>query len=62
MHDDKDFDVQQSLPSNSQDLVQDLELKTLINAMSLDDSFLSDIVTKAILNGLNSVEEVKYRQ
>lgn len=63
MYKDSDFDLQQNLPWNEQDLTQDLELNTLFNAMALDDEFLFDVARKAILGGFgNDLDTIRYRQ
>ncbi|MBE3560722.1 MAG: DNA mismatch repair protein MutS [Ktedonobacteraceae bacterium] len=63
MHHDRDFDLQQPLPANAQELTQDLELHTLFNAMALGDTFLFDVAKKAVLTGLqNDLETIRYRQ
>jgi hypothetical protein len=63
MYRDQDFDFQCQLPWNEQALIQDLELNTLFNAMSLGDAFLFEVAKKAVLCGLNSnVDTILYRQ
>ncbi len=62
MHKDKDFDIKQGLPHNSDMLMNDLELEVLLDAMSGEDDFLCDISKTAILCSLKSKEEVLYRQ
>lgn len=62
MFKDRDSDPKQPSPANETDLIQDLELKTLLNAMAQGDQFLLDICRKAILCGSNSPEEIRYRQ
>lgn len=63
MYKDRDFDLQQNLPWNEQDLTQDLELNILFNAMAGDDEFLFDMARKAILCGLrNDLDTIRYRQ
>jgi DNA mismatch repair ATPase MutS len=63
MYRDRDFDLQQNLPSNEEALIQDLELTTLFNAMALGDEFLFDTVKKAVLGGMNTdLETIRYRQ
>jgi DNA mismatch repair ATPase MutS len=64
MYKDRDFDLQEKLPSNEQALTQDLELTTLFNAMALGDKFLFDVATKAVLSGLNNnnLGTILYRQ
>ncbi len=62
MHKDRDFDLKQPLLPHQQDLMQDLELNILVNAMALGDNFLSNVIQKAILCPLYSEEDIKYRQ
>jgi DNA mismatch repair ATPase MutS len=63
MYKDQDFDLLQKLPSNEQALSQDLELKTLFNAMALGDEFLFEVAKKAVLFGLNNdLDTILYRQ
>lgn len=63
MYQDRDFDLQQKLPWNEQDLTQDLELNTLFNTMASDDEFLFDVSRKAVLCGLsNDLPTIRYRQ
>jgi DNA mismatch repair ATPase MutS len=63
MYRDRDFNLQQKLPSNEKELMQDLELETLFNAMALGDEFLFDVVKKAVLEGLNNDQDtIQYRQ
>lgn len=63
MHRDRDFDPKQALPWNGRDLIRDLELDTLLHAMSGSDEFLLDVARKALLQGLgNDVDTIRYRQ
>lgn len=79
MYRDRDFDLgqiphhgayrgrniqwQQQLPLHQRDLVQDLELDTLLRAMAGDDEFLLDVARNALLTGLsNDVGTILYRQ
>jgi hypothetical protein len=66
MHRDRDFALQQhSLFDNRldpQDLIQDLELESVFDAMARGDDFLLDIAKKAVLIGLTDVDAVLYRQ
>jgi len=58
-----DCDLNQSLPVNEQELIKDLELNTLFNAMSAGDRFIYDVVKKTVLSGLhNDPETIVYRQ
>ncbi len=59
---DRDFDPQAPFPPNTSDLVHDLELNTLFNAMALGDSFLFDISKETILTSLNDIDSILYRQ
>ena len=62
MYRDRDFDLQQELPSNQQALIQDLELSTLFDAMALGDAFLHKVARAAVLGGLNDPQAIRYRQ
>ena len=62
MYRDRDFDLQQKLPSNEQALIQDLELNTLFGAMASDDKFLFEVAEKAVLSSLNDLNTIQYRQ
>jgi len=59
---DEDFDIQRKLPSNEQELMQDLELETLLGAMALEDKVLLEVAKKVILSTLNNVGAIRYRQ
>ena len=59
---DRDFDPKAPLPVNAPDLVHDLELNTLLNAMAQGDSFLYEISKEAVLSSLNDVDSILYRQ
>jgi len=63
MHPDRDFDVQAPLPWNERELVQDLELPTLLEAMARGDQFVHDVARRALLTGWrNDPETIEYRQ
>jgi DNA mismatch repair ATPase MutS len=63
MFKDRDFDLHRELPLHEQMLIQDLELHTLFNAMSLDDAFLFEVAKQAVLSSLhNSPSIILYRQ
>lgn len=62
MYKDHDFDMKQELPINWQILAQDLELEVLWKAMSGEDEFLLDVVSKATLINLTNPDEILYRQ
>lgn len=46
---DADFDVTADLPGNSCDLIQDLELTTVLQTMAAGDKFPYDISARAML-------------
>jgi hypothetical protein len=58
----RDFDFGAGLPVGHEDLIQDLELTTLLEAMAAGDKFLSDVARKVLLTSLNDLEEIRYRQ
>ena len=62
MYQDRDFDPTLPLPVNEEDLIQDLELNTLFNAMAQGDQFIFNIVQNAILTSLNDPSVIRYRQ
>lgn len=62
LYPDRDFDMEQPLPWQAPALIQDLELTTLFNAMSLGDQFLFDVAQKAVLLSLTDLDVIRYRQ
>lgn len=62
LHEAQDFDFSAELPSNHEDLVQDLELETLFGAMANGDAFLFDIARRVVLTTLADPETIRYRQ
>lgn len=62
MYPDRDFDPEQELPPNVDDLVQDLELNVLLQAMARGDPFLFSVAKQALLCGLDDLEVIRYRQ
>jgi DNA mismatch repair ATPase MutS len=62
MYPDRDFDFQQTLPWNEQNLTQDLDLLTLLNAMAGGDEFVLEVVRKVLLLSVPTVEVVLHRQ
>jgi len=63
MHRDRDFELRRKLPFNDEELIQDLELDTLINAMAGGDKFLLEVVKQSLLSGLNNdPDTILYRQ
>ena len=60
---DWNLNPRQQLPSYERDLIQDLEVDTLLHAMAGDDEFLFDVAQKATLSGLgNDADTIRYRQ
>ena len=62
LYEAEDFDFGGGLPSGHEDLIQDLELTTLIQAMASGDKFLTDVSWKVVLACLRDPEEIRYRQ
>ncbi len=62
MHADQDLDLERELPPSADDLIQDLELGTLLRAMAAGDQFLLDVGLKAVLASLTDAEAIVYRQ
>ncbi len=58
----RDFDFTVGLPAGHQDLIQDLELVTLLKAMAADDKFLYDVSAKVLLASLSDPDVIRYRQ
>jgi DNA mismatch repair ATPase MutS len=59
---DRDFDFAAGLPPGHEDLIQDLELATLLRAMAADDKFRYDLSGKVLLACLPDPEAIRYRQ
>jgi MutS domain V len=59
---DRDFDFGADPPSGHQDLIQDLELTTLLQVMAAGDKFLYQVSAKVLLAGLDDPEAIRYRQ
>jgi hypothetical protein len=62
MHKDRDVDLQREPPANQADLVQDLELETLFEAMAAGDQFLLEVAGKTVLASLGDPKAITYRQ
>jgi hypothetical protein len=62
LYEKEDFDLGSELPPNHKDLIQDLELTTLLDAMALGDKFLFEISAKVLLASLSDPEAIRYRQ
>jgi len=59
---DRDFDWGAGLPPGHQDLIQDLELGTLLQAMAAGDKLLYEVSAKVLLASLDDPEAIRYRQ
>ena len=59
---DQDFDWDAELPPNHEDLVRDLELDTLLQAMATGDKRILEVSEKVLLAGLDDPDTVRYRQ
>jgi MutS domain V len=62
LHPGRDFDFAAGLPAGHQDLIQDLELATLLQAMAADDKFLAEVAVKVLLASLDDPDVIRYRQ
>ncbi len=62
MYPEQDFDLQAQPPQNEPELSQDLELDTLLGAMSRGDRFLYDVAKFAVLSPLTNPEAIRFRQ
>jgi DNA mismatch repair ATPase MutS len=59
---DRDFDFTASLPPGHHELIQDLELVTLLRAMAGGDKFCYETSQKVLLACLPDPEAIRYRQ
>ncbi len=62
MHEDADFDSSRDLPEGVTDLINDLELRILLEAMAGGDEFVFDVSSRGLLQGLADPEAIRYRQ
>lgn len=58
----RDFDLKKPLPWNAEALAQDLELETLLNAMSRGDELVHSVGKAALLSSLDNCDSILYRQ
>ena len=58
----RDFDLGARLPPGHEDLIQDLELTTVLEAMAAGDKFLFAVSRTALLTSLDDPEAIRYRQ
>lgn len=62
LHRDSDFDFEAAPPPNRDDLIKDLELETLLNAMADGSKFLYEVSEQVLLAGLADPRAIAYRQ
>jgi hypothetical protein len=58
----QDFDFGAGLPPGHEDLIQDLELTTLLQAMAAGDKFLYGVSAKVLMACLHDPQAIRYRQ
>ena len=59
---DRDFPWGAGLPPGHEDLIRDLELGTLLQAMAAGDKLLYEVSEKVLLASLDDPEAIRYRQ
>jgi DNA mismatch repair ATPase MutS len=59
---DRDVDPRQLVPGGREDVMQDLDLPTLLNTMADGDDFILDVCQQALLTSLDDPAEICYRQ
>ena len=63
MYKDRDFDIEQDMPWNGTDLIQDLQLDPVLSAMANGDDLLYQVAQSALLSSFgNSPDVIFYRQ
>jgi hypothetical protein len=62
LYEDQDFDFAAGLLPGHEELIQDLELTTLLQAMAAGNKFLTDVSQKVLLTCLRDPEAIRYRQ
>lgn len=62
MSDYADFDVTRRERATDADLIQDLELEALWDVMAAGDPVVRQVVQSAMLSGLDTTEDIRYRQ
>ncbi len=62
LHRDRDADLRAAPPANADELVPDLELATLLEAMAGGDPFLLDVARRTLLDSLTDRDAIVYRQ
>ncbi len=62
MHEEQPLERPGHLPANQNDLIQDLELETLLEAMARGDELIFDVAREVLLSASDDVEVALYRQ
>jgi DNA mismatch repair ATPase MutS len=62
MHRDRDAEVGAGVPPNAAELIQDLELNWIVEAMAAGDDFLYEVAKASVLSSLTDPSEIEYRQ
>lgn len=62
MFPEKDFELPKNKLANEDNLVQDLELKTIFSAMSQNDAYIENICRKTLLSEPITIKTILYRQ
>jgi hypothetical protein len=62
LHRAQDFDFDAALRSGHEELIQDLELTTLLQAMAAGDDYLFKVARKVLLTPLGNPGAIRYRQ
>ncbi len=59
---DRNFDMETPLSKTAEDVVRDLELDVIFKAMSDEDEFLYKVSKSALLDSLDDIDSILYRQ
>lgn len=59
---DRDFDADAPAPAHEQDLIEDLGLHSIFDAMARGDEFLRDAAQRVLLTSLTDHDQITYRQ
>jgi DNA mismatch repair ATPase MutS len=62
LYPDRDFDVTEGLPANSDDLIRDLGLASVTEAMAAGNKLLYDVSTRVMLASVSDPGTIRYRQ
>jgi len=62
LYPDKDFDPDQTLPPNAANLIQDMALQLVFEAMAANDEYLENVIQRVVLSSLNEETTIRYRQ